>query len=523
MQKSIEQRGTGWRIRTSLLAAVVAAVGVFAYRGLWEIESASRHAGELQGTEAFFFAPSSSSPSLILLLTLWFLWRRRRRILAACGSDSRPASGVALLAGALSIGGWAHYVGAPTLLVPSLSLALLGSALLLGGREAFRSVLVPAIFLLLAAPIPTVIVTQIIYPMQITTARLTSQILNTVGFNLVTHGERIYGETTIFQVIESCAGLGSVATLVMASFLYQELFYRSRLQSLLLVLASPALALVVNEIRVMTIVVNPYSRLSAVHTAQGLVMIAIGVLLIAALDWLLGTFLPPAPARTPASPPARNDRVSVARLAVVGSAVATLAALTVGLRPWEPARHYEPRLGTFPSTLEGGWSATGLKLERDFLGSVTFSEWVHRSYQQEDGEVDLFLGSDDRLDPTSSLISIKTAIPGSGWALLERGHTVLEPSGRRVESFVVWTGMDRELVYRWHYRLDSPAIETLRAIFVLDRGPFRRPGRALVVRISTPFGPEGGSREEAEARLQAFEALIEAPLATLVETDASPS
>ena len=83
-------------------------------------------------------------------------------------------------------------------------------------------------------------------------------------------------------------------------------------------------------------------------------------------------------------------------------------------------------LARVPAEL-GSWKATGLRLPRDFLGSVSFSEWVHRRYQLGDESVDMFLGGNHRLRPHQSLISAKNAFPDSGWRVEEQRVTRLDP------------------------------------------------------------------------------------------------
>ena len=76
----------------------------------------------------------------------------------------------------------------------------------------------------------------------------------------------------------------TIETIVMSSLLYHDLFYRSRLQSWLLFLLAPFVGIVANLLRVIGIVLNPYSKFAAIHTLQGLVMIVVAVMMLAALD-----------------------------------------------------------------------------------------------------------------------------------------------------------------------------------------------------------------------------------------------
>jgi len=182
-----------------------------------------------------------------------------------------------------------------------------------------------------------------------------------------------------------------------------------------------------------------------------------------------------------------------------------LAALTWTLRPWAPTGPPMPSISTLPPKIEG-WQASGLKLDREFLGTATFSEWVHRRYEKDGAAVDVMLGTDDRLDPRIDFDSPKTAIPGSAWEVVADG-TVELPNGRVADRFVAELANERQLVVRWIEGVGGRGEEIARSILALDRTRFRRDGRALVVRLATPIDVDG--REGAEARIAAFAALLD--------------
>jgi exosortase len=504
------------RVQSVSIACGLAIATAVAFRGLVGIDpSGAPNHDNLQGVESMLFSPSGSSPLLIFLASAWLFARRARRIRAAIGRPGRPLLAAPLLALAAAGCVWAYYVDYRVLLVPAFSFAVLGAALALGGFEALRAVLLPALFLFFAVPIPPAAINQFMYSLQLATASSAAWGLSLVGLDATHHADLIFHHGKIFQVIESCSGLRTVETLFMSSFLYHDLFFRSRLHSTLLVLSSVAIGLFVNWLRVIGIVLNPYSHFASVHTTQGLVMIVAGVLLLAAMDWLLARWLPRRPwwhrPRTiPALP--RN------RLVAVVAGMATLAAVTLWVRPWQVQRDALPPLSGFPPKLEG-WRASGLKLERDFLGSVAFSEWVHRNYEKDDGEsVDLLLGSNRRLDPRVDFSSAKTGVPGSGWSVTSRREETL-PSGRTVERLVVESPQgEHQLTYMWQEGVDAPSREILRASLALDRSPWRRSGRALLVRVGTPLAESG----DPEGRLREFAGLVEKQLETLSGRGAGP-
>jgi exosortase len=499
--------GGGLAVPLSIGAAALFAIG---FRGLIGYDPATLPSHDLRGIEGLLFEPSGSAPAIIFPATAWLFFRRARRIRMSLGAPARPIAAALVLLLSLALATWSYYVSEATLLVPALSAAILGVALALGGFEAFRAVLLPALFLLFAVPIPAAVLNRFMYDLQLMTAGSVATTLSALGINAVAHADLIFRSDKVFQVIESCSGVRTISTLFMSAFLYHDLFFRSRLQSTLVVLSSLVIGVLVNELRVMSIVLNPLSRFAVVHSAQGLVMIAAGVLLISAVDSVLSRFLPPEPWW-------RHKRVertlAPSRIAWVLAWSALLAIATVAPRPWQPpAPGLE--LASIPIAL-GGWAGRSLKLDREYLGSVAFSEYVHREYTRGDESVDVLVGSNRRLDDRIDFGSRKIALPGSGWEISSEEPIELA-SGRHAERFEV-RGADgeRRLVYRYTNGVEGTATELIRSAFALDRGPWRRPGRAFVAVLSTKIG----SSEPPDERLRAIDSLVAPELARIAASD----
>ncbi len=492
---------------------ILGVLGLLAYR---DLVSYSTEREVREETDALFFSPTDESPVLIFALALWLLYRRRQRLLAAAADPSSVAFAIPFLVLAAALCAWAHYVKAPELLVPSLSLMLLGGAGLCCGIGGMRAVLVPALFLLLAYRPPGILVNQLMYPLQLETTQGTAWLLHLLGIASESSGDQIFTEGRVFHVIESCAGLRSMETLLMASVVYAELLGRRGIHALLLAGSAPVVGGLVNQVRVLSIVLNPYSVFASVHTGQGLAMVVVGVILLSIVDWLLARFRP-----LRSTPPAGEDGRSPAPHASLGwvNLAALFAVLAVAnwvIPPWTPPRGQEPLLSGLPPRLEG-WQAEGLKLDRDFLGSVGFSEWVHRRYVKGESQVELFLASDDRLDPRVSPVSAKTALPGPSWEVLQRAPVRLDPDGLVAESSVLGSLRRQALVYHWYDGVAPLRAEALRALLALDRSPLRRPGRAVVFRASTPLPP--GAEAETRESLGQFLALVR----NAVASPATPS
>jgi exosortase len=489
-----------------LVYGIGAVAAVFAYRGILGIgESPSN----LEGPEAWVFDPAGSSPVIIFAGTAWLLARRWDRIRRAIGAPQRPVAGLAGIAVAAVLCVWSYYTDAGNLLVPSFSLLMMGSALWLGGTVALRAVLLPAVFVLLAMPIPIALVNHFLYPLQLLTAEVAVGVLRLVGLDVHNQADLIHYRGAVFQVIESCSGLRTISTILMSAFLFQDLFYRSKLQSTLLVLVSPLVGLVANNLRVMMIVLNPYSSFAAVHTAQGLVMIVVAVLMLAALDAVLTRLLPPGQPTRRVRP---QPTPSLVRVFALSAGIAAMAATSLLLSPWKAPTEFGAPLGTLPSQL-GDFKAESMKLDHEFLGSIGFSEWLHRRYETGAEPVELLLGSDHRVHEYSNFLSDKTAVPGRGWKIVERAPVRF--GDRDMERFVFESSGEQQVVYRWITGVERWWEEALRSVLALDRGPLRRPGRAIVFRINTSFGP--GQRSAAEDRLQTFLSLADPTLTKLIE------
>jgi len=400
---------------------LLAAAGLFAYWRIIEYDPSAGARNVVSGAEGFFFSPTGTYPGLLLVLTAWLLYRRRGRLALAMQLPRgavAPLCGFAMMLLAAALATWAHYVDTLSLLIPSMSLMMFGGGLFLGGAEGGRATAVPAVFLLLAYPSPPALHNQLVWPMQLATASVAASVLNAVGIEATHSGDLIMvGGERLYQVIESCAGLRSIGTLLMSAFVYAEIFHRRGLRAALLIVAAPLLGLMINHLRVLSIVMNPWSDVGFVHTTQGLAMLVMGVLAIALLDRVIGRRLP---ARF--DPRWRLPEAALAGERVSPSAWRAIALFYLfivigGLATWMPRWEIEApqdeRLYSLKPRL-GDWQGLGVKLDERFLGSVGYTDWVYRRYEHDGVEARVFIGADSRLEPRLSSIPPKNEIPGVG-------------------------------------------------------------------------------------------------------------
>ena len=491
-----------------LLVASLIACGV-ANRALLAFgDSAS---SQLRGTDQLFFDPNTSSPELIYFLTAVLLVARWPRLRASFRRGSAPAFSLILLLTGSTLTSWAQYTEQPQLQIPAVATLLVGLAAGFCGYAGARIMLFPAAFLLLAFPIPRVLVNQVMYPLQLANAASATQTLQLLGVDAVQSGEIIAIPGRAFQVIESCSGLRGIVTILMAAGFSLDLFARRGPRAATLVLAAPVIAVVMNHLRILSVIANPYATDEAIHALQGVVMIVVGVLSLAGLDRLLDRWsLVPNPPRKPVV--ALQSRSTGWLGPIVATAVlVSTAAFTLRLEPWVPDYERAPEVNSFPLSMTPWTAPALLPVDRKFLGSVAFDRCTRREYARRispsaspSDPIELLLCSDSRSEGGNRMLSRKLWSPGAGWSITPWGHFDLAGWDGPIDLSLARRGAETQLVAHWRAGSRNPAIEILRGTLGLDRGPFRRPTRAMAVRVSTPLEPTDPDPAGAVKRLVAF-------------------
>jgi exosortase len=502
-QNSSIQIGFSW--------LVVGAAIVLAY---WNLIVFDPQAGVFRPTEAverLLFEPTGHRPLLMLVIVGWMVWRRREPLLTPrdAGAPFDVTSLVCFL-GAVLTTAWASHVGAPELLLISLQFFLIALGGILGGEPGRRAMWFPAFVLLLAMPIPPVLLNRWVWDLQLWTAEVCTAVATTFGLAAEAYATDIVTSRGIFQVIETCAGIGMTTTLFLATVLYSELSHRSSRRGLALVLLVPVVGLAVNLVRILTIMANPYSELAGVHTTQGVVMVVVGVLSMVAVDALLARAVTPTPflgARSGAliggmpRPPHVLLGASLLLAVVAWGTPQCPPVASVAIAP----------LGDLPRELFGE-RAAGLSTDVPFLGTVSFSDRFDRGYGSGSERVRVFAGENDRRNRRGSIVSEKTLYPGSGWQRLSRVDVQLEPGvDAELSTFASPHALRQEL--HWREGVEDFWTELAYNFLGLDQSALTaREGRARVFRVGAEVA--GGVIDRRE-RLFAYARVLRAQSAAL--------
>jgi exosortase len=468
--------------------------------------------------EEWFFEPSDSSPLVILVLCGWLLWRRRARLAALWGQGGPWALTAGPWLAAVAIFFWAVRAGAPELEAIALVPALLGAANLLGGPAALRVVAVPAAVLVFAVPIPAPLINRILWDLQIATADFTGVLLRVLHVPAIVSGDRLILHQGLFAIIETCSGLRSIETLALLAILMIDLFGRREAHALFLLAISPFVAFLINGLRCLGLIFNPFADIESIHSLQGIAMLLGGVLLLYFIDGglaRLGSEPGPISAleRRARSTGARSALAP--RVAVLVGFSALLVAISVSPRFSAPAFAAQVPVTVVERTLDG-WQSVDQTTDWVFLGKTGFGQIMNRRYSNGPELVDAFIGQATPNARVRSYLSPKVGFPGSGW--IDEREQRAQIAGRDALLLVVRKGATRSLVATWYEESPGLAVESARALLALDSSPlWVRSRLPLAVRLSTPLlSGDEASIQTGRQRLDRFAQRLSPALQILV-------
>jgi EpsI family protein len=461
----------------------------------------------------FFFGMHDTAPQIVFAISAFLLYQRRRRLAQALGRGGALLPALPLLGTGLALFLWAHYVDAPDLLLLSFLPFCLGSARLLFGARFAREMALPVLFLAFAIPIPGVLTNQIVFPLQLWNAELAAQLLNVAGISVVQEGDVLSFPDRSFEIIETCSGFRAIVVLTMVAVGWVCCFPARRPHLALLVASACLIACCLNAARILIVVLGSDSDPLGPHALQGAVLFLGGGAALWAVDAVLRRWLGArtTPARASFPEESVGERGHSGRVEHV-MALAVVLALMLGASIWMP--RWSPPESQHLARIDlpeeiGGWEAIEtLEPDRFYLGSVRLQERRYRRYRRGGETVSAFVGYEDRLSRSRSLLSPKTVFPGRGWEEEERAAVEVGADGLRGVGVVARSKSSRVLNYHWHQGVEGLGTEVLRAWLAIDRSFLRRPEGALVFRVSTEVSSIGEGRSRAEARLREFAELL---------------
>ena len=465
---------------------------------------------------AQWLKPDFGHGFFVPLFSAYVIWQERRRLSQI---PLRPSwSGVPVLAFALCVL-VVGQLGAELFSAPfSLLLVLAGLIILFLGWKFFRATLFPWAFLLLMIPIPTLLLSQITFPLQLLVSRISAETLRTIGIPVALQGNVLRLASMPLNVAEACSGIRSLTSLLTLAIIYGYLMEKRLWVRWLLALASLPIAVAANSVRIIGTGLlvqywDPDMAEGTFHTGWGVLVFVMCLLMLYALHGLINLIWP-----DQSSSDARASGViekeswtvpnSAPRFAL---AVALIASTAVFLQAHAHGEVFPSRLPlqSFPEQL-GAWTGTDLVIPPDELPILGPGEFLLRDYQNPDSPepgMNLFIAYFPSQRTNDTPHSPQHCLPGSGWTPIENRRVSLSMPGHApfpANRYLIAMGDSRQLVLYWFWAHDRGIASEywFKYYLVKDSLKMHRSDGAMV-RIMTPMFP-GETADAAQQRILPF-------------------
>jgi exosortase len=234
---------------------------------------------------AWFYLPNSDNSYGVLVpfISMYFIWQKREAL--AGGETATSAAGFALLAASLSIYLLSQVGGIVFLQRMMMVLSLIGLVLYVFGKDMFRVLAFPLIFLVFMVPIPESVVNLVSFPLQTYATIIAEKIIRLCAIPVYREGHMLYFSTTQLEVAEACSGIRSMTALLMLSVIFVSQWKDNRVLKVIFILSSFVIALVCNICRVsgtgiLAHFMGDGAAKGFLHEFSGFAVFALGFLLL---------------------------------------------------------------------------------------------------------------------------------------------------------------------------------------------------------------------------------------------------
>jgi exosortase A len=192
--------------------------------------------------------PDFSHGFLIPIVSFYFVYERRKELSAL--SPSTAWGGIGLIVLGILFFLLGNLATEFFTMRFSMVVVLGGIVLFLLGKEFFKTLLFPIVFLIFMIPIPSVLMDRITFPMQLFASKVAAKSLYLIGIPALREGNIILLANTSLEVAEACSGIRSLIALLALSVVFAYFSQKTTLKRVLLVLSTFPIAIIANAARV---------------------------------------------------------------------------------------------------------------------------------------------------------------------------------------------------------------------------------------------------------------------------------
>ena len=173
----------------------------------------------------------------------------------------------------------------------SLVISIAGAVLLLGGKKYLRIFWFPIFLLFFMVPIPSVIYTEITFPLQLLASRVAENVISVLGIPILREGNVLELATQKLDVVEACSGIRSLLTLTFLSLVYGYFCEKRTWLRTVLFFSTIPIAIAANAARVTITGVlanfKPELAEGFFHEAEGWVIFMVAFAILAGVHQVL--------------------------------------------------------------------------------------------------------------------------------------------------------------------------------------------------------------------------------------------
>lgn len=256
------------------------------------------YATTLRGLVDEWLSSADSSYGVVLaVVALAVIWQRRASFARARTTDAAAAPGAVTLVIGLCLYLIGQFGADVFLSRMSFMIVVTGALWFLAGGAAVRTIAAPLLFLLIAIPLPALVVNAITLPLQIVASRIGETTLAAAGVSVFRDGNLLELPSTTLEVAEACSGLRSIISLAAIGGLlaWAEPTWPRRAA---LVAASLPVAIVMNGLRIAATgfaceTWGPRAATGSWHTFGGWMTFVVSVLALMQVQRVMAKAVPP--------------------------------------------------------------------------------------------------------------------------------------------------------------------------------------------------------------------------------------
>jgi exosortase len=237
--------------------------------------------------------PDYSHGFLVAPFAAYLAWEKRSTLV---GIKPAPAwRGIAVMALGLTVLLLGIYGCELFLSRFSLIIVLTGLVLCFGGWPWLKELRFALLVLMLAIPLPSIVYSQITFPLQILASKLASDLLPWFGVPVLREGNVLLLPLMKLEVVEACSGIRSLMSLCTLAVFYGYFLEKSLLRRIALVLVSIPIAVAANAVRIFGTGLcvqywDPEKAMGFFHEFSGWVVFMVSLLCLYAVHRVLCFF-----------------------------------------------------------------------------------------------------------------------------------------------------------------------------------------------------------------------------------------